>query len=188
MYKVILDLISHGHLKFEEGEINLLKQNVIIFPFENIFLIQKLLEKPDKTYDLYLASKKLGKDWITALFKEYKLQTIEEQAKWGENVFTLAGFGKMKVVSWDVNKKTMVYRVHNSITAKYFGKTKHPVCHIPRGWFAGAASVFFKQDVDAVETSCMSLGSEYCEFLIKPKGTFNFKEKEVRRQLKIRKS
>ena len=90
----------------------------------------------------------------------------------------------VKVLKWNVEDSTMVYRIYDSITAHQYGKIGRCVCHIPRGWFAGAACVFFKGDVDAVETKCQSKGDAFCEFIIKPKNKFDFKNKEVKNQLK----
>jgi len=78
----------------------------------------------------------------------------------------------------------MVYRVNNSKLAKLYGNIGKPVDHIPRGWFAGAACVFFGKDVDAVETKCIAKGDEYCEFIIKPKNRFDFNNDLVKSQLK----
>ncbi len=184
MFKTILDLLAHKQIKFEEGQIKLLEQNVVIFPFENLLSIQKLLEKKHGSYGLYLTSKDLGKKWIKNLFDTYNMDTIEEQARWGENVFTLAGMGKMKVLNWDSKKTTMRYRSYDSVTAQQYGSVGRPVCHIPRGWFAGASCVFFNKDVDAVEEKCLAKGDEYCEFIIKPKKNFDFKNRLVKTQLK----
>lgn len=184
MFEIVAQLLLHKQLRFEEGNIKLLEQNVVIFPFENLFSIQKILEDSKKTYELYLSSKELGKDWIKNLLKSYKMDTIKAQSEWGEKVFTLAGMGKMKVIKWDTKKSLMIYRAYDSIMAKYYGNTGHCVCHIPRGWFAGASCVFFKKDVDAVEIKCLSKGDDFCEFLIKPKNSFNFKDKEIKKQLK----
>lgn len=184
MYGTVAKLLAHRQISFEEGSVKLLKQNVAIFPFENLYTVQKLLEESGKINELYLSAKELGKKWIRALFKAYKMSKIEEQARWGEKVFTLAGMGKMKVAHWDLKKTTMIYQILDSVTAKYYGKVGRPVCHIPRGWFAGAACVFFEKDVDAVETKCVSKGDRYCEFIIKPKADFDFKDKPVKTQLK----
>lgn len=185
MFEIVAKLMLHKQLKFEEGSIKLLEQNVVIFPFENLFSIQKMIENSDKTYEMYLSSKELGKNWIRNLFKAYKMETIKEQAEWGEKVFTLAGMGKMKVVKWNVENSVMIYRIEKSLTAQYYGNIGHAVCHIPRGWFAGASCIFFNKDVDAVETECLSKGGKYCEFLVQPKEKFDFKNEEVCQQLNI---
>ncbi|MBI3412545.1 MAG: hypothetical protein HY051_00500 [Candidatus Aenigmarchaeota archaeon] len=169
MFKIVMDLLAHKQLQFEEGSIKLLGQNVVIFPFDNLFSIQKIIEDGNKTQELYLASKELGKNWIKNLFKFYKMDTIQEQAHWGERVFTLAGMGKMKVVTWNTKDSTTIYRAYESTTAKYYGNVDRPVCHIPRGWFAGASSTFFNKDLDGMEVKCMSKGDKYCEFFIGPK-------------------
>lgn len=170
MFNLLLKLVLHKQLVMKDGIIKIFgKHPVVFFPLANLFYILQLVDRLKKHNELYLTSKKLGKEWIIGLLEAYKMDTIKEQAKWGENVFTLAGFGKMEVVSWDVQKKEMIYRVYDSTVAKMYGNVGRAVDHIPRGWFAGASSVFFKTDVDCVETKCLSKGDEFCEFLVAPK-------------------
>lgn len=184
MFKIVANLLMHKQLNFEEGSIQLLKQNVAIFPFTNLYYIQKIIEDSGKTQELYLAAKELGKEWIKNLFKEYEMKTIREQAEWGHNVFTLAGMGKMKVTNWDVQTKQMIYRVDDSVMAKYYGRVGRAVDIIPRGWFAGASCVFFQTDVDAVEFKCKSKGDDYCEVITQPKDKFDFNDPVVNVQLR----
>lgn len=171
MFKLVAKLMLHKQLVFEAGSVKLLGQNVVIMPLSNLFDILKLLDKLHKEHEVYLTAKKLGKEWITNLLKAYKMDTIKDQTKWGENVFTLAGFGKMQVASWDVETKEMIYRVYDSTLAKMYGKIGKAVDNIPRGWFAGASSVFFKTDIDCAEVKCLSKGDDFCEFLTAPKET-----------------
>lgn len=165
MFELITRLVLHKQLVWGEGYVKLLNQNVVIFPFSNLLDLIRLIETSKQKKHIYLSAKKLGKEWIESLFKAYKMDTIKDQAKWGENVFTLAGFGKMQVVSWDIDKKEMIYRVHNSVIANAYGKIGKVVDVIPAGWFAGASSVFFNSDVDCVEVKCLSKGDNICEFL-----------------------
>jgi predicted hydrocarbon binding protein len=184
MFKIILELLAHKQLKFEEGYIILFDQSGLMVPVITLVEIQKLLEKIEKENIFYYGAKSSGAEWIRRIFKLYKMDTIEEQANWGEKTFTLAGNGKMKVIKWDVKKSTMIYRVYESAISKVYGKTDHAVDQIPRGWFAGASCIFFNKDVDAVEVKCMAKGDEYCEFIVKPKTEFDFRNKEIKRQLK----
>lgn len=183
MLEIVSKLLLHKQLEFEKGSIKLLNQNVVILPLYNLCQLQRSLEKHGEIKELYLSSKELGKEWISSLFQTYKMTTIAEQARWGENVFTLAGHGEMKVKEWDTEKKLMIYQIFNSNIAKIYGKTQNAVDHIPRGWFAGASTVFFKTDVDAVEIKCMAKGDQYCEFLVQPKVNFDWKDKVVTEQL-----
>lgn len=183
MYELITKLLLHGQLKFEEGSISLLGQDGVMVPVSNICDMQKIIEECKKGYEIYVSAKKLGQEWIRNVLMSYKMDTIDEQVKWGENVFTLAGFGKMRVKNWNVNEKTMIYNVLDSTMAKFYGNVGRCVDHIPRGWFAGASTVFFKSDVDCVETMCLAKGDEYCEFLIKPRDKFDFTNPLVKAQL-----
>ncbi len=164
MFDVVAKLMFHKQLAFEEGSIKLLNQNVVIFPIVNLFDIQVAMEEVGRENKLYDSSKKLGKLWIEEIFKAYAMNTIEEQVRWGETVVTLAGFGKMKVVNWDVDKKEMIYQLHDSSLAKLYGKVGRCVDHVPRGWYAGASSAFFHDDIDCVELKCIAKDDPYCEF------------------------
>ncbi len=167
MFDVVADLMLHKQLVFGEGSIKLLNQTAVIFPLVTLFEVQKALEASNKQFELYLSSKRLGKLWIDELFRTYHMNTIEEQARWGEKAVTLAGFGKMKVMSWDTDKREMTYRLYESSMAKTYGNIGRAVDHIPRGWYAGATSTFFQEDIDAIEVKCFSKGDEFCEFIAK---------------------
>jgi predicted hydrocarbon binding protein len=183
MFKDIIDLLAHKQLKFEEGYITLFDQNGLMVPVSTLVEIQKNLEKVGKENLIYIGAKKSGAVWIREIFRLYKMNTIEEQANWGEKTFTLAGNGKMKVIKWNVKESSMIYRVYESAISKEYGKSKHAVDQVPRGWFAGASCVFFNKNVDAIETKCLAKGDEFCEFVAQPKNKFNLKDREIKRQL-----
>lgn len=184
MFKVVADLMVHKQLTFEEGAIQLFGQYGGMLPIENLVGMQKLIDNAKEEYGLYLVSKDVGKKWIKAILNAHKMDKIKDQAKWGENTFTLAGLGKMKVSHWDAEKKEMIYKIENSRIAEEYGNVGRAVDHIARGWFAGAACIFFGADVDAVETKCIAKGDKYCEFIIKPKKDFDFTVPIVSEQLK----
>jgi predicted hydrocarbon binding protein len=172
MYDLFVKLVLNKQLELNDGVIKIFgNQPVVFFPLKNLFSILQMLDKAGKQEELYESSKRLGKEWIIGLFNAYKMNTIDEQARWGENVITLAGFGKMEITNWDVEKREMKFKVTDSQVAKLYGKVGKPVDHLLRGWFAGVSSIFFKSDVDCVEVKCMSKGDDYCEFLSAPKET-----------------
>jgi len=183
MFKVILELLAHKQFRLEEGYITLFDQYGLMIPVITLVEIQKILEKNGKENILYYGAKRSGSEWIKRIFKLYKMDTIEDQVNWGEKTFTLSGNGKMKVVEWDIKKCKMIYRVYESAISKIYGKTNHPVDQIPRGWFAGASCVFFNKDVDAVETKCLAMGDDFCEFLVQPRNKFDLKIKYIKKQL-----
>ncbi len=184
MFKDLLELLAHKQFKLEEGYITLFGQYGLMTPVLTVVEIQKILEGLGQENALYYGAKKSGIEWIRKIFKKYHMNKIDEQVKWGEKTFTLAGNGKMSVLGWDLEEKTMTYQVHDSAISRIYGKSNHAVDQIPRGWFAGATSVFFQEDMDAVEVKCLAKGDPYCEFVAKPKKKFDFKKPIIRKQLK----
>ncbi|MBT9554680.1 MAG: XylR N-terminal domain-containing protein [Myxococcales bacterium] len=49
-----------------------------------------------------------------------------------------------------------------------FGRSTTPVCHSLTGYASGWATAFFGQPLLAIETRCVGMGHEHCEFEIRP--------------------
>jgi predicted hydrocarbon binding protein len=172
MYDLLVNLVLNKQLEFGDGTIKIFRShNAVFFPLSNLFSIIKIVDDLGKSDELYESSKKLGEEWIMGIFKAYKMDTIDEQASWGEKIISLAGFGKLKIYNWDVKKKEMYFKVENSQIAQLYGRVGKPVDHLLRGWFAGVSSIFFKSPIECAEIKCMSKGDEYCEFFAAPKET-----------------
>ena len=182
MFEVVAKLLLHSQLKFEKGNITLLNQRICMIPVYNFVDIQKAMEKAGFKNALYLTSKQLGLEWTTKLKKQYKTNR-EGILEWGSNTVTLAGWGTVETLSVDPKKKVIRFLLHNSAISESYGPSKKPVDHIFRGMIAGAMSIAFGVDMEAVEIRCKSLGDPYCEFVVQPRKDFDLKKPLVKDQL-----
>ena len=90
----------------------------------------------------------------------FSKELLKQFAEWGQgrgefvelNMFT--GHGKI--------------RIYNSFNAEGYKDSDKPVCHFIRGMFAGTASIIGKIDMHCIETKCIAMGDEFCEFEFMP--------------------
>lgn len=79
---------------------------------------------------------------------------------------TVGGFGGW---SLDLNHRTKdvtVVEIKNSVVAQSLKSGLKPVCHLYAGLFAGAMSVYDKDERAAIELECYAMGSDCCKFII----------------------
>ncbi|MFH1586647.1 MAG: 4-vinyl reductase [Candidatus Diapherotrites archaeon] len=102
------------------------------------------------------------------------------------NFFSASGWGGIKIIDFDPEKKRAIIVVSSSpIATALHGKAKEPVDHFLRGVFAGIFSNLLKTDLDCLETKCAAMNDKECEFIIKEAHEFDFNKKNARRQLKV---
>lgn len=186
MFGIVKKLLMARQIKFEESEITLFKQRIIMMPAYSYITLQKELEKRKVDKVVYKAMKELGIQWTNDLKVNYKMSP-NDIVKWGINVLSLAGWGTSSIIKNDPKNKLVIMRLKNSSMAhtykKKYGKSKIPVDHAFRGMAAGTFAAIFRSDIDAIETKCIASGSNTCEFLIKERSKFNLKDKEIAAQI-----
>lgn len=81
------------------------------------------------------------------------------------------GWGRAEIIKEGKLEKgeTIVGRIYNSFEAKFYGKSKKPICAFLMGSLAGGASVIWQEEVVVEEKKCLAMGNEYCEFEAKLK-------------------
>lgn len=180
MIDIVAQLIMHGQLKFENGKIVLLDQNVAMTPMNTHIDLAKYLNDGGVQSHLYLAAKNTGVSWNQGMLKNYSTKTRREIFDWGKKVMSLAGFGDFNVVKGGLDSNRNIWVMEKSQVAELFlakyGKSLFPVCHVPRGFYAGAASFLYEKNLDAVETKCVALGDQFCEFVIDERKNFQLNE------------
>ncbi|MHB8983912.1 MAG: V4R domain-containing protein [Carboxydocellales bacterium] len=77
---------------------------------------------------------------------------------------TQLGWGKLLVTQCSLESGRLEVEVENSVFAKGYGKSDHPVCHLIRGVFAGVAEVMFQSPVEGEEVTCLARGDHCCRF------------------------
>lgn len=187
MLDIVAQLLMHGQLKFEDGKIILLNQSVAMTPLSTYTQLVKLLNDAGSQSLLYKSAKKTGFTWNQNMLKNYNTKTRREIFDWGKKVMGLAGFGEFNVVKGGLDSNRNIWVMEKSQVASLFfdefGKSNFPVCHVPRGYYAGAASFLYEKELDAIESKCIAKGDPFCEFVIDEIKNFEFKDELIRLQL-----
>ncbi len=95
------------------------------------------------------------------------------------------GWGKLERKDLDLEKAHALVTVTSSPIAAECAKAKAPVDTFLRAFLTGVFSIYFKKDVDCVETKCSAQNSQSCDFVIKPLAEFNFENAATRNQLRV---
>jgi len=74
------------------------------------------------------------------------------------------GFGVGWVESLDEKKPFVIMRVKNCFNAMGYKNSRKPVCYAMSGIFAGAGTIVFGREMECIETKCIAMGDEFCEF------------------------
>tara|TARA_Y100000310_G_scaffold59310_1_gene54664 strand:- start:6304 stop:6873 length:570 start_codon:yes stop_codon:yes gene_type:complete len=187
MLKLVSELILQRQFKFESGLIELYGVPLTLLPLSSLVKEQKLLEEKGMENAVYVANKLTGVEWNKNMVKKFKTKTHKQIVDEGNKVMSIAGWGEFKVIKQDVVNKEFMWRIYGSTFAKQYGSSDHAVCNAVRGLFTGAAVFLLGKDkieLDGVETKCLAIGSEYCEFVIKERKKFKSGNPIVERQLK----
>jgi predicted hydrocarbon binding protein len=184
MFSFVADLLLHKQFSLEEGKIFLLGQPVCMFPATSFAGVIKELEKTNSQNYLYKSYKDIGVLWTKTMVNDYKMTKGLDVIKWDSDIIALAGQGVVKLISINKDTPELVFRLENSTIAKCYGLSNNPVDHIFRGLVTGAMQVIFKDDtLEGIETSCISMGAQYCEFVIKPRKLFDESNNNIKKQL-----
>ena len=172
-------------LKYRHSNFFLINLPFLICPTE---ILSGMLntDNPDFERHLYynvkqsVSQRLVGQFGLEFGFKGEKMVNFLEQ------YFVASGWGGISNVDLDFEgKKAIVRVVNNPLTGQLRGKVKTPSDHILRGIFAGLFSKVFNESVECVETHCIALGEEDCEFIIKRQSEFDVSDKRVQEQLEL---
>ncbi len=79
---------------------------------------------------------------------------------------TVEGWGAW-TVDFGFEKQGMTFvTIRNSAVAQSMERVGKPVCHMYAGLFAGAFSVFEREERGAIEVQCYAMSNDCCKFLI----------------------
>ncbi len=93
----------------------------------------------------------------------------EKLVKVSEALFQHLGFGIMKTIKLDMDRREAIIRIYGCFECELYKRSKKPSSHLVRGMIAGWFSQFFKSEVSVIESKCIAKGDPYCEFLVKSK-------------------
>ena len=164
-------LLMARQLTFEEGQIKVAGETAIMVHGPALVklsdMLIKSMGKEGMNY-IYESSKESGKIMATAFKRKYGVTGIK-LANLVKDLTEMAGWGKSDFVKLDFDKKMMIGTTIESPFAELTELKNKKMCHISRGFAAGAVSVIFNTDVDCIETKCKADGSNYCEFITQPR-------------------
>ena len=179
-------LLMMKQIKFEEGDIRLFNQRMVLSPIAMPIAFTKLIiSHPDYAPDLYENIRlDIRSNWAISVHDSYKFgrRNYIETMK---NIGTLSGWGKHEFIKYSADKLEGIVRTYNPPIGSYFkNKVKEPIDHVFRGLAAGVGSAILKSEMDWVETKCVGKGDPYCEMIFKLRKNFSNEEKiKYNRQL-----
>jgi len=166
-------LAAIKEVRFEDGNITLSGQRVLIIPQEFAFAVTDLMVKDKElTGTIYeVVRNKLSVGWAEYIRRRYKFgDNPRNFVKWLIEVGAFVGWGRHELIKFDSEKLEGILRTYDApMGILYENKLDHPVDHIWRGLTSGCATAAFQEDMDWIEIKCIAKGDPYCEFLFKPR-------------------
>lgn len=149
-----------------DGKIEIMNLRSLMLSPEFILKIQ---EKDSKL--IYNLSKKEMIEQLQYFKSKIAIKGLEG-LKRIEDIYELLGFGKIKILDIDKNKKRCVINIYDSpIAEKYIKNSKKKssktTCDFISGKLAGMFCFIFNKEVESKEVKCLSKGDDFCQFVIK---------------------
>lgn len=177
-------LLMARQLTFEEGKIKIADEISIMVHGPALVkltdMLIKSLGKKGINY-IYLSSKESGIVLAQAFKKKYGLSGMK-LADLMKDLAKMGGWGKIEFLKFDFENKYVIGKIIDSPFAELTELKNRKMCHLSRGFIAGALSVVFGTDVDCIEARCKADGSGFCLGVIRPRSKF-LEKKLVREQL-----
>lgn len=159
-------LLLNKQINFSNGRLEVMGVRDCFTPAITFIEIQKELMKSGSQYLIYNSAKQSGYNWFKHMSKVYKGMKKTEAINWALNLISLSGWGIATLEKLDTETKSSVFVMKNSTVAKGFGKCNLLVDHLFRGLAAGGGSYILNDDLDCIETHCISKGDPVCRFLV----------------------
>ena len=179
-------------LKVHEGYLEVYGEPYIMFPAESFsMLMDSIIASSGKKgkIQIYKEGIKVGKSIAKTLKKSLSAKG-DELLDTIFHIGGMGGWGLWKLYRKNDIKKEGIVHGRNIATAQYnymLKKRKEPSCHMLRGIIAGELRIVWESnDVEVIETKCISQGTGYCEFIAKRRKNFNKKNKYVKSQLGLK--
>ena len=186
MFEFTKKLMFAQQLKMEEGRVTLLGDCISLLPTSVLAILTKKFEEDNRGQELYYIYKDSIKIYVKNIRKIYKAEG-KKLLEIMMSLEKLGGWGIDELQKLDEVDHKASFWVHKNPLPEFYGKSPRPIDHFLRGLIAGSmAEIFNDPTLEGIETQCISMGSPYCEFVIKPLGQFDEKMlKEYSYQLKL---
>lgn len=168
MLQFATKLLMSGQLKFEEGQITIFDQRVLIFPMAMVkLIIEKCIKDKKFATSIYESAKQAVVDFSKDVGKRLN---IKDQKGMLDILFKLTemnGYGQIQPIKIDYDKKFGILHLRGLPSKSLNGKFKdvRTADVYWCGLVAGGMTYVLGTDVDAVETRCVIDGKESCEIV-----------------------
>ena len=188
---ILQKVLKFKAFKHKDGKFFLFDVPGILVPLYNKIYEQRLLETKfgvKKAASILYASGYLqGKQGFRMTAERFgyakTLPNKKELLDFTTGQGDLIGLGSFKWVRVDFKNNIFVMRGKSALAMefkKFFGLQKKPLDHCVRCESAAFIEEITKQKMLSVETSCISMGKPYCEFVVKP--IKNWDKKDIKDQ------
>jgi predicted hydrocarbon binding protein len=114
-------------------------------------------------YEEGLASGKGNANQILSVFGyEFTVSHVGELIY----LYSINGMGRPEIVMMDIDQKKAIIRLYDNIECLNI-KSEKPFSEYIRGHICGIGNVLFKVETKCIETKCIAVGNEFCEFEIR---------------------
>ncbi len=178
----LTDIDLSKMLNFDPGTGKLLLDNdrMLLFRQDSFAVLRKLMfDQLGETHARAIISMfgyRCGHGDFETLNRLYEWDTEEDRFGAGPVMHTWEGIVHVEPTFLEFDRGTGHFHMtgiwRNSYEAEIhlseFGPSDAPVCHSLTGYASGWSSAFFGCQLVAIETKCMGMGHDRCEFEIKP--------------------
>lgn len=156
----------------EARAIKLLREGkAIIFPIAEFMNFKKQMERTfsfsSTAMMMFLVGKYCGISEYQRVKKAHDLRNAEEALKRVVQIKGDAGWGDIDFSGVDFKAKIGSVKVNNCFEGREYGESGKPVCHFMRGYLSGLLTEALDTDIILLETSCVTLNREHCDFEIR---------------------
>lgn len=157
-------LFAFGKIKYSDGQIKFFERSMVFVPLEfYIEATREIVENNDREemLRLYLDAWKAGVYFMKDISKRYSIRKFEQRFLHAMDIIKMAGFGDYQTFVFK-RAKFSRFRILNNELAKTFAPSKHPVCHILRGFNAGGGTIVHEKIMNCIEPQCTAINGMFC--------------------------
>ncbi|MEM4260245.1 MAG: 4-vinyl reductase [Candidatus Woesearchaeota archaeon] len=149
---------------FNDGRFEILGIKRIGIPINSVIRLQSV--NPEKFSEIIKEEAKKEFEFFEKKLNQNKTSLINVLP----DLLNTYGLGKFIIVDLNLEKKTAIINVQDSLIATEFIshkiKTTKPVCNITGAILKGVFEYLFEKEVNYSETKCITQGAKLCEFII----------------------
>lgn len=158
----ISQLLISKQLKFTEGQILFMNENMAFVPIDfYVYLTKEILKKRKEMIEVYLDAWKAGVLFMRHVAEKYKMKKFEERYNEAMKIISSSGFGDYQTFDFKAGEYSY-FKIFNNPIAEKFYPSKKPVDHILRGFNAGGGSPVHSVIINTIETDCKAVNGKFC--------------------------